>query len=94
MKKLPKSLTTPDFSGATMWAATRDDFKDFCRLRIIYPSGRAQWFNGVTWGLSGPPCWGLNDNHKWLPKTPQESVKGMKAYDKRMDFKTLFMGNI
>lgn len=70
------------------------------RLRIIYPDGKAEWSNGYY--LHGffleYPCWHKNydtsEEHvrNKSKMTAEQAVKAMKAYDKRLGYKTLFIG--
>lgn len=102
--KEPKSFKRPRAYIRVNGKEKIEYLSDF-RLRIIYPDGRAEWSDGhyfryatISGFFPEYPCWHKNYNtseelvHNKSKMTAEQAIKAMKAYDKRLGYKTLFIG--
>jgi hypothetical protein len=58
------------------------------RLRIIYPDGTCEYTTAELFMDWKHPCWAK------IGANPKLQVKRMKSYDKSLDCKTLFLGEL
>lgn len=61
----------------------------YFRIRIIFPDGSATYSTAVEFIDWEHPCW----NRK-LYESPFSQIKKMKAFDKMLGYKTIFLGEI
>lgn len=103
-KKLEKLLRSkkPEKGCVQMWTNNRKDYNfpfkgaDYCcPIRIVYPSGRSEYLYNFSityldYLAYKNPCW----DQMQESKSSSEAIKKMKAYDKSIGAKSIFLGNI
>ena len=86
--KEPKTFKYPRMY-ASFADVTPKNCRDYCRLRIIEPSGKSIWFSGCNGFPSETPCW-----HSRKIKTGAQAVKALKAYCSDASLDCVYIGEI
>jgi hypothetical protein len=91
--KEPKTFNRPRMY-ARIPTHKKVDLED-CRIRIIYPNGKAEYTNCQSWDNWYRPCWNVVTNTgRRRAKNGEHAVMLMKAFDFKFGHTSLFLGEL